>query len=371
MPLTHANAPLTPEGKRRLIERLASGRPISHIATELGISRQTATKWWGRYQQYGLDGLQESSSRPLNSPTETTEDVVDILVAIRLSKKWGAARIAAFMHSEYGVEISHSTVHRILTKRGISRVRDLDPATGEIKKRPVYKTMDPKHLGYMVHIDVKKVGRIPDGGGWFIHGQGTDLHRKSKRAGVGKVGYIYIHTAVEAYSRLAYSEVHLNEKGTTAAGHWLRALEFFAHHAITTVENCLTDNGGAYRSRPFNEALEATGTHHRFTPPYTPRVNGKVERFNATLKAEWLQVQGYESEDARIEELHRFLNYYNHERPHTAHGMRPPASVAPSDFRLSPQVMVWPETVIPAGHDESRLFDDILQFMESEQPHET
>lgn len=369
--MAHRNSPLTLEGKRRLIERLLSGRPIAHVATEMGISRQTATKWWGRYLHYGDDGLQESSSRPLSSPTKTTEDVIDLVVAIRTLKKWGAARIAAYMLSEHGVKISHSTVHRHLVERGLSRVSDLDPATGEIKKRPTYKTMDPKYLGYMVHIDVKKVGRIPDGGGWFIHGQGTDLHRKSKRAGVGKVGYIYIHTAVEAFSRLAYSEVHLNEKGSTAAGHWLRALEFFKQHGINRIENNLTDNGGAYRSKAYNEALESTGTHHRFTPPYTPRVNGKVERFNQTMKNEWLQVQGYDSEDARIEELHRFLNYYNHERPHTAHGMKPPASVAPSDFRLGPQQMVWPETIVPEKHDDNRLFDDILDFMSSEQPHET
>lgn len=352
--MPHANSPLTPEGKRRLIERLETGRPIAHVADEMGISRRTAAKWYTRYREHGWAGLEEMSSRPLTSPTSTPDNVVDLVLDIRRSSKWGAARIAAHMNSTLGVEISHSTVQRILHRRGLSRVTDMDEPTGELKREP--KTMVAKYAGYMVHVDVKKVGRIPDGGGWFIHGQGTDLARKSKRKGIGKVGYIYVHSAVEAYSRLAYSEVHLNEKGITAAGFWLRTATFLARHGIDKLERNMTDNGSAYRSRAYESALASTATDHRFTPPYTPRVNGKVERFNQTLKAEWLYVRGYESEDARIAALTDFLNYYNHERPHSALGYKPPASLAPSDFRLEPQPMQWPAVEIPRATSDDYLF---------------
>lgn len=320
----------------------------------MGISRRTAAKWYTRYREHGWCGLEEMSSRPLTSPTATPDNVVDLVLDIRRSSKWGAARIAAHMNSTLGVEISHSTVQRILHRRGISRVADMDEPTGENKREP--KTMVAKYAGYMVHVDVKKVGRIPDGGGWFIHGQGTDLARKSKRKGIGKVGYIYVHSAIEAYSRLAYSEVHLNERGITAAGFWLRTATFLARHGIDKLERNMTDNGSAYRSRAYESALVSTATDHRFTPPYTPRVNGKVERFNQTLKAEWLYVRGYESEDARIAALTDFLNYYNHERPHSALGYKPPASLAPSDFRLEPQPMQWPAVEIPRATSDDYLF---------------
>ena len=132
--MPHANSPLTPEGKRRLIERLETGRPIAHVADEMGISRRTAAKWYTRYREHGWAGLEEMSSRPLTSPTSTPDNVVHLVLDIRRSSKWGAARIAAHMNTVLGVEISHSTVQRILHRRGLSRVSDMDEPTGELKR---------------------------------------------------------------------------------------------------------------------------------------------------------------------------------------------------------------------------------------------
>lgn len=325
----------------------------------MGISRQTATKWWGRYQEFGFDGLLESTSRPQHSPTAITDDVVDLILKMRAEKKWGAQRLAAEL-ARLGVDVSPSTVHRTLTRHGVNNVALMDRPTGNSKRE--INRYDFDNIGDMVHVDVKKAGRIPDGGGWFIHGYGTDLHRKSKRVETtgkgGRVGYIYIHSAVDARSRLAYSEVHLNEKGTTAAGHWLRAVEFYRNYGFERFVRCMTDNGGAYRSRIFNQALELTGTGHRFTPPYTPRVNGKVEAFNKILNNEWLHVTGYDSEAARIAALSDFLNYYNHERPHSAVGYQPPVTrTLGTDFRLPPQPMLWPETSLPEVTADLTLFD--------------
>ena len=284
-------------------------------------------KWYGRWQAEGEAGLMDRTSRPGHSPTAIGDDIVDAIMELRKREKWGAARIAAYL-VEKGIEVSPSTVHRTLKRHDLSRVRDMDPPTGEPMRVVRYEHERP---GDMVHVDIKKVGRIPKGGGWAVHGQGTDQARASKRkaARTGKVGYAYLHSAVDDYSRLAYTEVLDDEKGTTAAEHWLRAVAYFAEHGITHIERCLTDNGSPYRSRAFNEALEATGTRHKFTRPYTPRTNGKVERYNQTMVAEWLRRRAYESEEDRTKALADFLNYYNFERRHSALGWLPPITRVP------------------------------------------
>jgi transposase InsO family protein len=256
----------------------------------------------------------------------TSDDIIDAILDLRRAEKWGATRISAYL-AERGVKVAPATVHRVLVKHGMSRVRDMDPPTGELAREPV-KRYEKAYPGEMVHVDIKKVGKIPTGGGWAVHGRGSEQHKASKRKGqgTGKIGVAYLHSAVDDYSRLAYTEVLADEKGPTAAAFWHRAVAFYASHDITLIERCLTDNGSCYRSRVWAEALAATGTKHKRTRPYTPKTNGKVERYNQTMLKEWLRRRPYSSEADRTAALADFLNYYNFERPHSALGWKAPIS---------------------------------------------
>lgn len=356
--VTHPNAPLTPEGRRRLCERIDEGRPLSHVADEGGISRPTLTKWYKRWLAYGEAGLEDRTSRPETSPNATPEDIEEMVVQIRVHEKWGASRISGYLSTLGGcnIHVAPTTVHRILERNGIARLRDLDMPTGE-SKRDVHRYEHP-HPGDMVHVDVKKVGRIPDGGGWRVHGRDSEEGRASQRKGNKRVGYNYIHAAVDDHSRLAYVEVHQDEKGATAAAFWLRAVLFFAEHGITHIHRCLTDNGPAYKSKLFNEALAGTGTTHKYTRPHTPRTNGKVERFNLTMKQEWLYVRAYRSDEERTEALADFLNTYNHDRPHSGIGNKPPASrVSVRTYRMQPQPKELEVPLVEGLGHEPTLFD--------------
>jgi transposase InsO family protein len=204
-----------------------------------------------------------------------------------------------------------STVHRVLVRHGLNRLDHLDRVTREPIRRIVMS-----RPGELVHVDIKKLGRIPPGGGWRTRGRAdtSTLHRRHM------VGYAYVHSAIDGYSRLAYSEVLSNEQGTTAAAFWARATKFFANHGIT-VERVLTDNGPCYRSKTFNTAL--AGAQHTFTRPYRPATNGKVERFNRTLQAEWAYAQAWTSDNQRTNALTTWLHTYNHHRHHTAIGGPP------------------------------------------------
>ncbi len=183
-----------------------------------------------------------------------------------------------------------ATVHRVLVRRGLSRLRDLDPPTGGQLREVVRYEHD--HVGDLVHVDVKKLGRIPAGGGWRMHDRGTEAARASKRTGpgTGKVGYTYLHTVIDDHPRLAYTEALDDETAVTAAAFWHRSVAFFAAHDITPIRRILTHNGSRYRSHAWAAALVVTGTKHKRTRPYTPRTNGKVERFNGTLAREWAYV---------------------------------------------------------------------------------
>jgi Integrase core domain len=180
------------------------------------------------------------------------------------------------LKDEHRIVLAAVTVHRILVRKGISRLADLDAPTGE-QLRAVLR-FEHDAPGSLLHDDVKKVGRIPAGGGWWAHGRGSDGHRASKRRGpgTGAVGYTYLHSAIDDHSRLAYTEPLDNEKGVTAADFWLRTVVFYAEHGIGTIARVLTDNGSCYRSRAWAQALETTGTQHKRTRPYHPATNGKV-----------------------------------------------------------------------------------------------
>lgn len=266
----HPNAPLTPAGRRRLCERVDAGRPIAHVAAEAGISRRCLAKWYARWQADGPVGLLDRSTAPEHSPVRTKGDTEDLVALIRRTKKYGPARIATSLERDYKITLASATVHRILVRRGLNQLRDLDPPTGE-QMRAVLR-FEHDAPGAMVHVDVKKLGRIPTGGGWWAHGRGSDRHRASKRQGegTGRIGYTYLHSAIDDHSRLAYTEPLENEKGVAAADFWLRACVFFAEHGITSICRVLTDNGSCYRSKAWAKALEDTGTVHKRTRPYTP-----------------------------------------------------------------------------------------------------
>jgi transposase InsO family protein len=305
----HANAKLTPAGRRLLVERIASGRPAAHVAAEMGVARNTAYKWWHRWQSEGEAGLHDRSSRPHRCPRRVPAERERRIAQLRRRQKLGPARIA------WRLGMAASTVYRVLCRLGLNRLAWLDRPSGEVIRR-----YEHPHPGDLVHVDIKKLGRIPAGGGWRAHGRGGDGH-----GGHSGVGYAYIHSAVDDHSRLAYSEVLADERAVTVLGFCERARAWFADFGVT-VRAVLTDNGSAYRSRVFAEHCRAAGIRHRRTRPYTPRTNGKVERFHRTLLEEWAYVRLYRSERARTEALDRWLHQYNHHRGHTALGGLPPIS---------------------------------------------
>ena len=317
--MSHANAPFTPQGRLLLCQRIEAGTPIAHVASAMGISRRCASKWWHRYQELGADGLFDRSSRPRRSPARTPAKVEARICAIRRSEKLGPDRIAGRL------ELPASTVHRVLVRHDLGRLDHMDRQTGREIRR--YERSRP---GELVHVDVKKLGRIPKGGGHKVRGRAASRKGKDRQ---GRVGYAYIHSAVDDYSRLAYSEVLDDETGITSAAFWRRADAWFRAHGVV-VERVLTDNAFNYRGNLFNAALAETQIAHRYCRPYRPQTNGKVERFNRTLLEEWAYVRPYSCERARTRALDRWLHRYNHHRVHTAIGDPPISRVTnvPGDY---------------------------------------
>jgi transposase InsO family protein len=236
------------------------------------------------------------------------------VLAVRASRRVGAVVIARQLG------LNPSTVGRVLTRHGAPRLAWLDPATGVLirGRRASAVRYEYDRPGGLIHVDVKKLGRIPDGGGWRVHGRGS---RPTARRGAG---YDYVHSAVDDHSRLAYSEILDDEKGPTCAAFLARALAFFAAHGVT-VERVLTDNAFAYRhSRDWHAVLTAHGARQLFIKPHCPWTNGKVERFNRTLQTEWAYNRPWTSNTERRRALARWLRHYNTRRPHTALGGHAP-----------------------------------------------
>ncbi len=322
--MTHRTAPLAPEGRRRLVERCRT-RPIAHVAAEMGISRATASKWVNRYKQFGELGLLDRSSAPARQPTATPGRIVNRIEAMRREHKWSASRIAFELNSE-GTPISRRTITRLLAQLGLNRRRFIDP-NGETNRQPQQITAE--RPGHMIHIDVKKVGRIPDGGGWRVHGRGSPHAKAVDRAKARgtRTGYVCLHSAIDGYSRLAYTEALADEKAVTAVAFLDRARTWFAAHGITTIERIVTDNGACYRAHAFRDAMN--GSRHQRITPYTPRHNGKVERYNRILAEEFLYARTWHSEAERAAALQVWNRHYNYHRPHGAHDGLPPASATP------------------------------------------
>jgi transposase InsO family protein len=323
--MSHRNAPLSETGRLRLARCIVEdGWPLRRAAERFQVSVTTATRWASRYRAHGVVGMADRSSRPHHSPKRTPTRTERRIIKVRVIRRWGPARIG------YLLGIHPSTVHRVLSRYKLAKLRWLDRPTGRVIRR-----MEPAQCGDMVHLDVKKLGKIPAGGGWRMLGRvlgnrnsqaDKSSGRKSQRRHPLR-GHHFLHTALDGHSRLAYSELLDDERKETAAEFWARANAWFTKCGIT-VRKVLTDNGSCYRSHRFAEALG--DIEHRFTRPYRPQTNGKVERFHRTLADEWAYVRLYTSDAARCDEFPIWLHNYNHHRGHTALGGQPPANRVPN-----------------------------------------
>ena len=323
--MSHRNAPLSETGRLRLARCVVEdGWSLRRAAERFQVAVTTAQRWATRYRELGRAGMADRSSRPHRSPHQTPTRTERRIIKVRVIRRWGPARIG------YLLGIHPSTVHRVLTRYGIARLRWLDRPTGRVIRR-----IESAAVGDLVHVDVKKVGKIPAGGGWRMLGR-TDGNRNSKadkssgrrsKWGDPLRGYHFLHTAIDGYSRLVYSEMLADERKETAAEFWARANTWFEHRGIT-VRKVLTDNGSCYRSHTFREALG--DVEHRRTRPYRPQTNGKVERFHRTLADEWAYARLYTSDAERCAEYPRWLHTYNYHRGHTALGGQPPAARVPN-----------------------------------------
>jgi transposase InsO family protein len=316
--VAHANARTNVFARRLIVERVAAGWPAAHVAEQLGVSRATVYKWLRRHAEGGGAALADRSSRPLRMPARTPVKLEKRVLAARRRRQRGAVVLAA----ELGM--NPSTVGRILARHRVPPLAAIDPITGECIRswRRSQNRYEHGVPGAMIHVDVKKLGRIPAGGGWRLRGRAATNASKAKRP----AGYEYVHTAIDDHTRLAYSEVLPDEKDNTCAGFLHRALAWFAAHGIL-VRRVLTDNALAYRrGTDWGWVCSAWQLKRRFTKPGCPWTNGKAERFNRTLLTEWAYARPWTSNTSRRRGLDRFLAHYNTRRGHSALGGQPPIS---------------------------------------------
>jgi transposase InsO family protein len=317
--MSHGNASLTPTGRLRLASCVVDdGWPLRRAAERFGVSVTTTQRWAGRYREQGQAGMGDRSSRPNRCPAQLSTRIEHRIMGLRVSRRWGPARIG------YRLRLAPSTVSKVLTRYEAPRLAWTDPATGcRLRAKPKPFRYEHAAPGDLVHVDIKKLGRIPDGGGHRFLGRAAGVRVKKG----AKPGTAYIHHAMDDHSRLVYSEILADERKETASAFWTRANNYFNGCGITVLR-VLTDNGSPYRSKLFAQTLGSI-THKR-TRPYRPQTNGKVERFNRTLGEEWAYARLYLSEAERVAEYATFIHTYNHHRGHTALGGKPPADRVPN-----------------------------------------
>ncbi len=309
----HPNAPLTPEGRRRMVACvLEQGWSVAATAERFQVDPKTVRKWRDRFLTEGDSGLRDRPSRPHRSPNRTPRRVQQRVVHLRRTRRWGAAHIA------HEVGLASSTVQAILHREGLGRLDWGDRATRTQRRPQRYQRERP---GELIHVDVKKLAGIPDGGGWRVRGRGyPGEHAKARKA-----GYRYLHSAIDDRTRIVYSEILNDEQAATAAGFWTRAAHWFQTIGITP-ERVLTDNGSCYRSGLWHRACAATGTVVKKTRPRRPQTNGKVERFHRILLEEWAYIRPWTSETERTKAYTGFLHFYNHHRSHGSLSWATPTS---------------------------------------------
>lgn len=318
--VAHANARLNLHGRRLLVERVIDhGRPVSHVAKELGVSRQCAHRWIARFRTEGEAGLADRSSRPRTCPRRTSSELEQQVLELRRTQRRGQDWIGP----EIG--LAPRTVSAILRRHHVPYLRECDPLTGELIRASKNTALryERERPGDLIHLDVKKIGRIPRGGGWRAHGRAATAAQKHKRV---KIGFEYVHVAVDDHSRLAYAEILPDETGPTCAAFLLRAALFFLSHGVP-VREVITDNARNYTlSLDFKEALAAIGAKHLTIRPHCPWQNGKAERFNRTIQVEWAYREVFTDNQARADALDPWLDHYNTQRRHSAIGGQPPIS---------------------------------------------
>ncbi|MGH3522537.1 MAG: IS481 family transposase [Mycobacterium sp.] len=320
--MSHVNAALTPRARLRLARLVVDGGwTYTTAARMFMVAPRTAKKWADRYRAEGVAGMTDRSSRPHTSPARTSPELVRQIVRLRWRHRLGPVQIAGRL------EMATSTVHAVLTRCRINRLTRIDRVTGEPLRR-----YEHPHPGSLIHVDVTKFGNIPDGGGHrFLGRQQGDKNRAATANRTGqrnhryepRTGTAFVHTVIDDHSRMAYAEIHTDEKAATAVEVLQRAVAWFADHGVT-VERVLSDNGSAYKSYAWRDAcadLEITPKHTR---PYRPQTNGKIERFHRTLADGWAYTRLYESTQHRNTALPGWLHFYNHHRPHSAIGGQPP-----------------------------------------------
>lgn len=318
--MSHRNSRLTVHGRLLIVERHQAGWKQAHIAAAMGVSRKCVKTWIERHRLEGVAGLADRSSRPRSMPTRTTPEVEQQVLIARVTHRQGPDVLGP------KVGVPARTVSRILRRHGVAYLRECDPMTGQVirSSKSTAVRYERQRPGELVHMDVKKLGKIPDGGGWRALGRAATTADKTKRP---KIGYDYVHSLVDDHSRLAYSEVLTDEKGATCAGFLTRAASYFAAHGIPRIERVMTDNAFAYRySADLKGVCEALGAKHIFIKPHCPWQNGKVERLNRTLATEWAYRQAFTTNADRTAALAPWLEHYNTERRHSALGGAPPIS---------------------------------------------
>jgi transposase InsO family protein len=318
--VSHANAALTPRHRLKLARLIVDdGWPVSHAAAAFQVSWPTANRWATRYRQAGEAGMADRSSRPHRSPRRTPQPVVRQIVHLRWKHRLGPVEIAA------RVGVAPSTAHQVLRRCRLHRLSHVDRVTGEPIRR--YEHDRP---GAMLHVDVKKLGNIPDGGGWRYVGRRQGEKNRAATSGKPRnrywhptIGTAFVHTVIDDHSRVAYAEIHDDETAATATTVLRNAVAWFAARGVT-VERVLSDNGSAYRSHAWRDTCLELGIKPCRTRPYRPQTNGKIERFHRTMADGWAYRRAFISESARRKALPAWLHEYNHHRPHTATGRQPP-----------------------------------------------
>ena len=316
--MSHANAALTPKHRLKVAKLVVDqGYPISEVAARFQCSRPTVKRWADRYR--AGESMSDRSSRPHSSPNKTPLKVTKRIVSLRMRKRLGPLQLGALCG------VAPSTAHRVLVRCKLNRLSYTDRATGEVVRR--YEHCAP---GEMIHVDVTKFGNIPHGGGWrFVGRKNGNRNRAAtpgKRRSVWgdrKMGHCFVHTVIDDYSRVAYAEIHDDEKATTAAGVLKRAVAWFAERGVI-VKRVLSDNGSCYRSKVWESTCGELGVRPKRTRPYRPQTNGKIERFHRTMADGWAYAKQYTRENERRTALPGWLHDYNHHRPHSAIGGQPP-----------------------------------------------
>jgi transposase InsO family protein len=300
----HKNARLTPHGRERIVRQVESGQTLKAVGEAAGVCPRTVRKWVSRYRNEGLAGLRDRSSRPHRLHRPTPQAVVAEVARLRRQRYTGQ-QIAA------GLRISPATVSRILRRLGLNRLAALEPA------EPV-RRYEREHPGELIHIDIKKLGRFNRVG----HRITGDRRGQSNSRGVG---WEYVHVCIDDHSRIAFAQVLPNERKQSAIRFLKAALAHYASLGIS-VERVMTDNGSCYKSFAFRRACKRLGLKHIRTRPYTPKTNGKAERFIQTALREWAYAQAYANSHRRTAELPRWPHRYNWHRPHGSLDAATPSS---------------------------------------------